>query len=110
MQEYEVYVDSLFLINFCMNLLCLKLVSLSCLKEEKRWGRLLLGAALGTGIYLSLFLLPGGAGLRMALGGILSGCAMLFTAFPIRSLEAFVKMEGRLLLYSMAVGGGLLFL
>lgn len=109
MQEYEVYVDSLFLINFCMNLLCLKLVSLSCLKEEKRWGRLLLGAALGTVIYLSLFLLPGGAGLRMALGGILSGCAMLFTAFPIRSLEAFVKMEGRLLLYSMAVGGGLLF-
>lgn len=47
--------------------------------------------------------------MRMALGGILSGCAMLFTAFPIRSLEAFVKMEGRLLLYSMAVGGGLLF-
>lgn len=109
MQEYEVYVDSLFLVNFCMNLLCLKLVSLSCLKEEKRWGRLLLGAGIGTGIYLSLFLLPGGAGLRMALGGILSGCAMLFTAFPIRSLEAFVKMEGRLLLYSMAIGGGLLF-
>lgn len=45
MQEYEVYVDSLFLINFCMNLLCLKLVSLKLPEGRKEVGQTAFGSS-----------------------------------------------------------------
>lgn len=79
---YEIYLDSIFLICFCMNryLLGLTALSLSCTATH---GRLWLGAAVGAAGSLLAFLLPAGmAPLRMVLAiaclygmeGVAFGC------------------------------------
>ena len=56
--RYELYVDSLLLINFVMNLYLLMLVSRSSLCTATP-GRLLLGALFGAVSYFLPFFLPG---------------------------------------------------
>ena len=48
---YELYVDSLFLINFVMNLYLLILVDQSCMRTATRM-RILLGACVGAVVYV----------------------------------------------------------
>lgn len=104
---YELYVDSLFLVNFVMNLYLLLLVNQSTHRTATRW-RLVLGAALGAGWYLLPFLFTAPAALKLIIGLSAGTITMLFTAFDIRSLKAFVKLLERLLLYSFLMGGALL--
>lgn len=63
---YEVYLDSIFLICFCMNryLLGLTALRLSCTATH---GRMWMGAAVGAAGSLLAFILPTGLPLRMAL-------------------------------------------
>lgn len=78
---YEVYLDSIFLICFCMNryLLGLTALRLSCTATH---GRMWMGAAVGAAGNLLVFILPAGMLLRMALAvvclygmvGITFGC------------------------------------
>ena len=107
--RYELYVDSLFLLNFIMNLYLLLLVDRSTLKIAA-FGRLAAGAAVGA----ACFLLPfwgGGHWLAKLLPAIAVGTAgMLCITFPVRSLRMFLKLLERLLLYSFGMGGVLLFL
>lgn len=107
--HYIVYVDSLFFLNFIMNLYLLILVDRSLLCRAGTW-RLILGAAVGA----VCFLVPLWAGVPVFVklaAGILAGTAgMLCITFPVRSLKMFLKLLERLLLYSFGMGGALLFL
>lgn len=106
---YEIYIDSLFLVNFVMNLYLLLLVNESICRTATRL-RLILGAAIGAGIYLVPFFVGGCVWLKIAMGMLAGTCLMIFTAFPIRSLRAFGMITARLLLTSFLMGGGILFL
>ncbi len=106
---YEIYVDSLFLVNFVMNLYLLLLVNQSMFRTATRL-RVILGAAVGAVLYLIPFLWSGYVWLKLFLGLGVGTVAMLFTAFHIRSIRAFWQILERLFLWSLLMGGTLLFL
>lgn len=106
---YEVYIDSLFLINFVMNLFCLELVNLTLMRTATR-RRVVLGAALGAGLYLIPFLLGGPGWLKMLLGFLASSVIMILVTFRVKSVKAFFLAAQRLLAYSFLLGGIVLFL
>lgn len=107
--HYELYVDSLFFMNFIMNLYLLILVDRSVLRNAAVW-RLVLGAAAGAAGFLVPFSGIGPAALRLALGLLLGTAGMLCITFRIRSLRMFLKLLERLAIYSFGMGGALLFL
>ncbi|MCM1193203.1 MAG: sigma-E processing peptidase SpoIIGA [Butyrivibrio sp.] len=106
--RYELYVDSLFLVNFVMNLYILMLVDRSTFHTAAP-RRLLLGAALGGGCYLLLFLLNVPVPWKLFLGAA-GALGMLPVAFPVRGLRNFLKLMEKMLVFSFCLGGGLLFL
>lgn len=106
---YELYVDSLFLVNFVMNLYLLLLVNQKTHRTATR-SRLILGALVGAVLFLLPFLWVGPVWFRMAVGVISGTLLMIFTAFRIRSAGAFFLVLEKLLLYSFLMGGILLFL
>ena len=106
---YELYVDSLFLVNFCMNLYLLLLINERTHRTATRM-RLILGAATGAILFLLPFFYNGSAGLRIILGAIPGACVMLVGTFRIRSVRAFIRLFKMLLFYSLLMGGSLLFL
>ncbi len=107
--HYELYADSLFLLNFMMNLYLLILVDRSTLRTA-RVGRLTAGAAVGALCYFLPFLGTAPVFLKLT-GGIIAGCAgMLCITFPVKSLRMFLRLLERLVLYSFGMGGALLFL
>ncbi len=106
---YELYVDSLLLVNFVMNLYLLLLVNRSMFRTATR-KRILLGAALGAlPVCLSL---PGIGPLRlkMMLGSILGSIVMIAVTFRVRNIRAFLKVAERLFLYAILMGGTMLLL
>ena len=107
--HYELYVDSLFLINFVMNLYLLLLVNRSSFRTATP-GRLLLGAAMGGFGGLLPYLLSGPGFLKMGVGIVAGTVGMILIAFPVKSLRMFLKLLEKLLLYSFCMGGVLLFL
>ncbi|MCH5338527.1 MAG: sigma-E processing peptidase SpoIIGA [Acetatifactor sp.] len=107
--QYELYVDSLFLINFVMNLYLLLLVNRSTLRTATR-GRLLLGAVAGGVCGMLPFLLPGPILLKGGLTAVVGTVGMLFISFPVKGFRMFLRLLEKLLLYSFCMGGALLFL
>lgn len=107
--HYEVYVDSLFLVNFVMNLYLLMLVDGSTLGTATP-GRLLAGAAIGGICCLLPFSWMAPAAVRLALGAAVGTVGMLVIAFPVKTFRMFLKLLEKLLLYSFCLGGGVLFL
>lgn len=107
--HYELYVDSLFFMNFIMNLYLLILVDRSILRTAPLW-RLALGAAAGALGFLVPLWGVGPAGLRLAAGMGLGTVGMLCITFRIRSLRMFLRLLERLAIYSFGMGGALLFL
>jgi len=106
---YEIYVDSLFLVNFVMNLYLLLLVNQSTFRTATRL-RLLSGAAVGAILYMVPFLWNGPPLLKYGIGIVTGTAGMLFTAFCIHSVRAFGRLVEMLLLWSLLMGGVLLFL
>ena len=106
---YELYVDSLFLINYVMNLYLLLLVNQSTFRTATRI-RLILGAAVGAILYLLPFMWSGPAWLKYSLGLVGGTFGMLFIAFRIRSWNALGQILIKLCLWSFLLGGILLFL
>ena len=101
---YEIYIDSLLLVNFVMNLYCLELVNLICLRTATR-RRILLGAVLGAVLYLIPFLLPGEGWLKILILFPAAAALMIFMTFRLKSLRAFARMFSLLLFSSCALGG-----
>ncbi len=106
--RYELYVDSLFLVNFVMNLYILMLVNRNTFRTAAP-GRLMLGAALGAGCYLLMFLLNLPVPLKL-LSGAAGAVGMLPVAFPVRGLRNFLKLVEKMLIFSFCMGGALIFL
>lgn len=107
--RYELYVDSLFFLNFGMNLYLLMLVNRSTLRTAAAW-RIFLGAVLGSGSFLLLFLTGIPYGIRLAVILPAGTAGMLLTAFPVRNLRMFLKLLQKLIFHSFCMGGLLLFL
>lgn len=106
---YELYIDSLLLINFVMNLYLLILVDKSMMHTATRT-RIVAGAALGAVLYLIPFFLPGLGTIKVFIGGCFSVLGMLEATFRLRSVKGFLRAAERLILYSLFVGGSLLFI
>lgn len=107
--HYELYLDSLFFLNFIMNLYLLMLVDKTAYGMAGR-GRLLAGAAVGAACFLVPFLMTAPAAVKLFLGVAAGTAGMLCIAFPVKSLRMFLKLLERLTLYSFGLGGGMLFL
>lgn len=106
---YEIYVDSLFLVNFVMNLYVLLLVNGSVYRTATRL-RLIAGAAVGAFVYLIPFFLEGNVGLNTTACMMLGTCLMIFTAFSIHSMKTFWLLLERLIIMSFVIGGGMVVL
>ena len=107
--HYELYIDSVFFLNFIMNLYLLLLVDRSTLRIASA-GRLIMGAAAGA-VCALLPLLTGGPGLlKLAAGAIAGTAGMLYITFSVRGFRMFLKLLERLAVYSFGMGGAMLFL
>lgn len=106
---YEVYVDSIFLINFVMNFYLLLLVNHSTF-HTVTWKRLVLGAAVGAVVSV----LPYMAGsYKIWLSGMCALCGtitMILAAFRIKGIRAFLWIVEKMLVYSFLLGGTFFFL
>lgn len=107
--HYELYVDSLFLLNFIMNLFLLLLVDRSTFRLASP-GRLATGAAVGAACFLLPFLEFGPTAWRLAIGVLGGTVGMLCITFPVRNLRMLLKLLERLTVYSFGMGGAMLFL
>lgn len=105
---YELYVDSLFLVNFVMNLYLLILVNRSTLRTATRRG-MVLGAFAGAVVYLLPFLVSGPAWLKWSFSLSAGAGLMIVIAFHPGTIRAFFKMLRQLFWYSFLMGGLLLF-
>ena len=101
---YELYVDSIFLVNFVMNLYLLLLVNQSTLRTATR-RRIVLGAAVGALGYLLPFVLPAPPLVRYLTGVIFGGGGMLFITFRPKSAGSLCRFLRSLLWYTFVLGG-----
>ena len=107
--HYELYIDSLFLLNFMMNLYLCLLVDRSTLQIAS-FGRMAAGAAVGAACTLLSLLGGGPVFLKQAAGAIAGTAGMLCLTFCVRSFRMFLKLLERLVIYSFGMGGAMLFL
>lgn len=105
MYYYELYIDSLFLLNFTMNLYLLLLVNRSHNRTATRI-RLFTGAVLGGAGYCLMFLIPvGNMVLKLLFAALLVNGGMLFFVFRPYSVKAFLKLLESMLCYCFLMGG-----
>lgn len=107
--RYELYADSLLLLNFVMNLYLLILVDRSTLRTATG-RRLLLGAAFGAVCYFLPFLWDAPLFVKLSAGFGAGTAGMLFLAFPVKGFRMFLKLLKYLTLYSVGMGGGMMLL
>lgn len=107
--RYELYADSLLLLNFVMNLYLLILVDRSAF-HTATGRRLLLGAAFGAVCYFLPFVWEAPPLMKLSTGFLAGTVGMLFLAFPVKGFRMFLKLLQYLILYSIGMGGGMLFL
>lgn len=104
---YELYVDSLFLVNFVMNLYLLLMVDGRLFRTATR-KRILLGAAVGAILYFLPFFIPGPVWLKYVIGMSIGGIAMLLITFRIRSVTGFWHVFECFLMCSVLMGSVML--
>ena len=84
--RYELYADSLLLLNFVMNLYLLILVDRSTLRTATG-RRLLLGAAFGAVCYFLPFIWAAPPVLKLSVGFLAGTAGMLLLAFPVKGFS-----------------------
>lgn len=104
---YELYVDSLFLVNFVMNLYLLLLVNRS-LYRAVTGRRIIFGAGISALLYFLPFLFDGPLWLKMTVGAPLGSIIMIVVVFRVRNIRGFLEILERILLYSVLMGGAML--
>ncbi|MCM1541402.1 MAG: sigma-E processing peptidase SpoIIGA [Blautia sp.] len=104
--RYELYADSLLLLNFVMDLYLLILVDRSAFRTATG-RRILLGAAFGAVCYFLPFLWNGPPVLKLSAGFFIGTVGMLLLAFPVKGFRMFLKLLEYLILYSVGMGGGM---
>lgn len=106
---YEIYIDSLLLVNFVMNLYCLELVNLIFLRTATRM-KVVLGAIAGAVLYLVPFLFPGEGWLKILIFFPAAAVVMILITFRTDSVNSFMRVFGLLMLSTFALGGSMIFL
>lgn len=105
---YELYVDSLFLVNFVMNLYLLILVNHRLLRTATR-KRLIGAAGAGALCYLLPFVVNGPVWAKYGGMVLLGTWLMIYIAFRPKTLRGYLKILGCLCKVSFLLGGVLLF-
>lgn len=106
---YELYVDSLFLVNFVMNLYLLLLTNRSLFCATTRV-RVILGAAIGAGLYFLPFFCAGPLWLKNLLGFLPGTVAMILFTFRVRNMRAFWGIAEKMIMFAILMGGTMLLL
>lgn len=107
---FELYMDTLFLLNFVMNLYLLMMVNITVRRTATRL-RLIGGALTGAFIYCLGAVLPHvPPWLKLTAGTAFAGALMIKLTFHPVSLKAYMKLLEILMGYSFLMGGVLLFL
>ncbi len=105
---YELYVDSMFLVNFTMNLYLLILVNRSLMRTATR-KRILLGACVGAVCYLLPFMIPLPIWIKYPAALLGGTWLMIHITFRPGTIRGYGKVLTCLLGYSFLLGGLLLF-
>ena len=105
---YELYVDSLFWVNFVMNLYLLILVDRTSMRTATRM-RIVLGAGIGAGFYVMAFFAEASRWFKWPFFILVGTGLMLKITFQPDSFRMILKLFGRLCRYSFFIGGSLLF-
>ncbi len=101
---YEIYADSLFLLNFTLNLYLLLLVNRSLCRAVTGW-RIFLGAIWGGAGYCVMFFLPVPVVLKILFALIcVSGGSLIFVFRPA-GIHAFWQVAEKMMLYAVMLGG-----
>ncbi|MBO5165577.1 MAG: sigma-E processing peptidase SpoIIGA [Lachnospiraceae bacterium] len=106
---YEIYADSLFLLNFTLNLYLLLLVNKSLHRTATRF-RLFLGAVWGGAGYCLVFFLPMSMLVKIIFAAICVNVGSLVFVFRPSSLKGVVKLAESMFLYAFLLGGAFLML
>ena len=106
---YELYIDVLFLENFMMDSLLLLAVK-RMMRSPSAYGRVFLGAALGSGLTCLVISLPLPWLVKFLLFHTTVNIAMLKTGIRIKGGRALIKAIAFLYLFSVLLGGILEFL
>lgn len=108
--RYELYIDRLLFLNFCMNFMVLSLLNASYGRAAPRW-RTAAGAAFGAAGYLAVLLLPFVPGwVKIAVGFPATGIGMLWLMYPGSRAGFLMKAFAGMMGYTFLIGGGILFL
>lgn len=103
--EYEVYIDSVFFLNFALNFLALSLADRG-LRTNKGLRKRIVGSFTGAFVYCACLILPiPFIWLRICLGSLGAGTGIVFLVFRPLSVEGFRHCLEEMLLYSLMLGG-----
>lgn len=105
---YELYVDSLFVVNFVMNLYVLILVNGSTLRTATR-RRMFAGAGVGAISYLLPFVVPLPVWIKYPAAFVGGTWLMIHITFRPDGIRGFFKILKWMSMYSFVMGGLLLF-
>jgi len=101
--RYEIYIDSLLLLNIGMNLYLLELTN-CILHHTVRWKRVLFGAVCGGISSVIPFILPGKVGVLMGIGFLLDIVCMSFITFRVINIGVYLKILEVLSLLTIVFG------
>lgn len=107
--QYEIYIDSLLLLNLGMNLYLLELTN-CILHHTVGWKKILLGAACGSVSSVLPFLLPGRLAVDIGIGFLLDIICMSLVTFRISGFSAYLKTLEVLSLLTIVLGSFLQFI
>lgn len=107
--RYEIYIDSLFLLHFTLNLYLLQLLNRSLHRPATR-KRLLLGAVAAAVGGCAAVLLPIGSGLLKLAACVSADAAVLFLVFRPVGWQAFLRLAERMVWFGCLLGGCFLLL
>ncbi|MBQ7360345.1 MAG: sigma-E processing peptidase SpoIIGA [Lachnospiraceae bacterium] len=103
--EYEVYIDSVFFLNFALNFLALSLADRG-LKTNKGFRKRVVGSLTGAFVYCVCLILPiPFIWLRICLGSLGAGIGIVLLTFRPSSVEGFKHCLEEMLLFSLILGG-----
>lgn len=101
----EIYIDILFLINFCMNIFLLIIVK-RVLKRQSTWYRLIISAALGAVLLCFIAVFPRlNIIIKIGLMYIISTSLMVIIAFKYKNIRKTVKEVLMLFIVTFFIGG-----
>ena len=106
---YEVYLDSLYLINLCLNIYLLEIVNYT-LHRTATQGRIIVGSLGGTIFSLIAFMIPGNAVLKLIISFLLSIGFMIIFTFRVHDFKTIFRIFEKFIIYSFLLGGILLFI